>query len=285
MSSWYAEKLPPMGQIHHIPQDLPGRVSRRGLAPFLLGVLLWVLWGFPAPAALAQESGDSTTSLRLGYLAQRVMFDVGYGAHLERRFGARYVDLRGVALSVVFQRGGRIAYGLEIDALQGGFDYTTLNGGSGSAEFYLQQHVVKAHWFPLERWEAALGAGHGWLVRSVEGFQNAEITAANLGGNGGVAEGRTHGAVFFGEVFYRLFGSRYSAEVGLRYGYAPHFIPRDDPRPALDDAQRPVESVFNVGGLAYLLTATIRFGGPALGTAPPVDPSSGGNPSGGGEQP
>ncbi len=255
------------------------------LAPFILGVLFWGFCGLPAPTALAQESGDSTTSFRLGYLVQRVMFNAGYGAHLERRFGVPYVDLRGVAFSGFFHRSGRIAYGLEIDALQGGFDYTNLNGESGSAEFYLQQHVVKAHWFPLERWEAALGAGHGLLVRSVEGFQSATITAGNLGGNGGVAKSRTHGPVFFGEVSYRLFGARYSAEVGLRYGYAPHLIPRDDPRPALDNAQRPVESVFNVGGLAFLLTVTVRFGGPALSAAPFAAPVSGRDPFGGGERP
>lgn len=241
----------------------------------LLGVLLWATGGLVAPLALAQDSGEYTSSLHLGYLAQRVMFSDGYGAHLERRFGVGYVDLRGLSLSGQFQRGGRITLGWEVDALWGGFDYTNLNGGSGSADFYLQQHLITASWFPRERWEATLGAGHGWLVRSLEGFQNGNITAANLTGNGGVARASTHGAVFFGELRYRLFRGRFSAEAGLRYGYAPHIIPRDDARPAVDDAQRPMGSIFNVGGFAYLLTATVRFGGPAASTAPGGGLSSG----------
>ena len=219
--------------------------------------LAFLLRASPLPAQ--QEAPESI--LRLGYLAQRVVFDQGYGAHLQRRFGASYVDLTGVALSGAFYRVGPLHLGLELDILQGGFNYVDLNGREGSADFYLQQHVVRAHWIRPGNWELAGGAGHGYLVRTVEGYREDTIDASNVSGSGGVAQGKTHGAVFYGEVLYRLLGTSLDGEVGLRYGYAPHWIPRDDPRPALDEANRPVDSWFNVGGFAYLFTVAFRFGG------------------------
>jgi len=210
----------------------------------------------PTPAAAA-EPGSLT--VKGSYLLQRVAFNYGYGAFLKERFGAQAVDLSGVALSATRWSDARIGYGLELDALRGGFDYRTLNGDARRAEFALRQVLARVAIAPPGPWEYGLGVGLGSLTRSLEGFHSADINASNLGSNTGVARARTLGLAFLGEVLYRFHGPRFGVEAGLRYSVAPHYIPASDERPALDDAQRPVASVFNVGGLAYVLTLAVLF--------------------------
>ena len=215
--------------------------------------LLVLPWGASAWAA----PGDLT--VRGSYLLQRVTFDFGYGAWLRERFGARSVDLAGPALSAVYQTEERLGWGLEVERLQGGFPYHTLNGEPRRVDFTLQQVLLKLHAQWPESWELGLGLGNNVLTRSLEGFQSADIGAANVAANRGVADAKTYGSVALAEVLYKRRGPRLGLEAGLRYAVSLHRIGAEDRRPALDDAQRPVGSWFSVGGFSYLFTALVVF--------------------------
>jgi hypothetical protein len=197
--------------------------------------------------------------VRGSYLLQRVTFDFGYGAWLRERFGARSVELGGPALSALYRSEERLAWGLEVERLEGGFSYRNLNGEPRRVDFTLQQLLLKLHALWPESWELGLGLGRSVLTRSLDGFQSPDIDASNVAANQGVADAKTAALVALAEVLYKRGGPRLGLELGLRYGVSLHRIAADDRRPALDDAQRPVATWFNVGGFAYLFTALVVF--------------------------
>ena len=240
----------------------PGKSSRGRRGGFRLATLAAVLLaGLPAaalPSGTAWAAPGDVT-LKGGVLLQRVAFDLSYGAYLQRRFGARYVDLPGVSLAATRWADERIGYGLELDLFRGGFDYRTLNGGTRHAGFDLQQLLARMDVAPPGPWQIGLGAGLSRLARSLEGVHNRDITASNLPANQGTATAVTYSGVALIEALYARRGPRWGLELGLRYSVSPHFIPRSDKRPALDDRQRPVDSGFNVGGLACVFTVALRY--------------------------
>ncbi len=241
----------------------PAKSSRWRRLPGCLALLACLQLAGPSggllPGGAQAWAAPGDVTVKGSVLLQRVAFDLSYGAYLKDRFGARYVDLPGVALAGTRWVDERIGYGLELDLFRGGFDYRTLNGGTRRAEFALQQLLARMDVAPPGPWQIGLGAGLSRLARSLEGVHNRDITAANLSANEGVATGVTFSGVALLEALYVLHGPRWGMELGLRYSVSPHYIPRNDKRPALDDAQRPVDSFFNAGGLACLFTLALRY--------------------------
>ena len=213
----------------------------------------------PAPGGSHAWGAAGDVTAKASLLLQRVPFDLSYGAFLHDRFGARYVDLPGVALAGTRWESERIGYGMELDLFRGGFDYRTLNGEIRHASFAMQQLLARMDVAPTGPWRVGLGAGLSRLERSLEGFHSRDITASNLGANQGVAHPVTYSAAGMIEALYSLGGAHWGAQLGVRYSVAPHYIPRNDERPALDDKQRPVLSVFNVGGYALLVSVMLTY--------------------------
>ena len=195
-----------------------------------------------------------------GYLNQSLSTSsADYNKFLKERYGAESISLTGDTLSIQYRKSGsKWGFGLESDTLSGNIKYTSLNNETLTNKMELTQNIL---FLAIEnnKMTWTFGFGSNKLTRTFYGYQSAGIVTSNISSNSGSAESSTTGSVILGQGMYRLFGNKFSLDVGGRYSISNHVIPSGDMRPGYDSGGRPTNMKFDVGGLGLLGVFTVKF--------------------------
>lgn len=192
-----------------------------------------------------------------GFLTHRITAQKGYGEFLERRFGAEHIDLRGTQIGLGFQNSDTLIIGVELDSMEGSFNYKNLNGVSRTIDLELDSTLLVLQRIMSEHIILGAGIGRSDLTRTLYGYSDNNIVTTNLADNSGLESPKTSSSIVVLDALYATGGDTLRFTFGVRYSISSHTISTADKRPGLTEKGDPRTTNYILTGLGYFLALQI----------------------------